>query len=38
MNLIFETVAKGEWSNVPPPMDNPNADPSPNTSLNIEAL
>ncbi|MDB5312344.1 MAG: hypothetical protein JWO38_6546, partial [Gemmataceae bacterium] len=24
MNLIFETVARGEWANVPPPMQNPN--------------
>lgn len=24
MNLIFETVAKGEWANVPPPATNPN--------------
>src|SRR5262249_3069740 len=23
MNLIFETVAKGEWANVPPPPNNP---------------
>jgi len=25
MNLIYETVAKGEWANVPPPMQDPNA-------------